>query len=456
MIIQDENSGPFPGGASAITPLRGRPRDSRYNFWMRFCRVACAILLLYWSASAQEKSASAPQFVTVPLTIDHNRVVIEVSVLLSNGATQRVRAWVDNGTPDLYISRHLATSMDCNGQICLGAPPVEMTIGGMTIPLGGRVPGAGIKEAKIPLRSGDATSVIAPGMNAEINIPSTVLRRYDVLIDFPDRRFSIGAPGTIHFRGPSGKVQIDAENGLIQVPSQIEKKKYTFALDLGASISFLSVEVFDKLAAAHPDWPQMTGAVGPVNMWGTDEETKWRVMRIDRLQYGPLFLTDVAVAALPTNYVDFLEKPTGESQVGILGSSALLNYRVGIDYAHSTVYFEFGRMFSFPDFDVIGLTLRPEDDGRFTILGVADFEGKPSLPAGPDGVQAGDHLVAVDNIPVGGSTLGQVWNMLGGTPGQERRLTIEHGGRQFTVAAKVQHFLGELPDEDEKERKKKK
>jgi hypothetical protein len=420
---------------------------------MRFCPAACVILVFCWSVGAQEKPAPAPQVVTVPLTIDHNRVVIEANVLLSNGTTQRVHAWVDNGIPDLYVSRHLSPGMDCNGQICFGTPPVEMTIGGMTIPLGGRVPGVGIKQAKILLRSDDATTVIAPGMNAEINIPSTVLRHYDVLIDFPDRKFTIGAPGTIHFRGPSGKVQINAENGLIQVPSQSEKKKCTLALDLGASISFLSAEMFDTLSAAHPDWPHMTGAVGPVNMWGADDETKRRAMRIDRLQYGPLFLTDVAVVALPTNYVDFIERPTGES-AGILGSSALLNYRVGLDYAHSTVYFEFGRMFNFPDFDVIGLTLRPEDDGRFTILGVADFEGKPSLPTGADGVQAGDHLVTVDGIPVGGSTLGQVWNMLGGTPGQERKLTIERGGRQFTVAAKVQHFLGELPDEGERKKNK--
>ncbi len=65
---------------------------------------------------------------------------------------------------------------------------------------------------------------------------------------------------------------------------------------------------------------------------------------------------------------------------GLLGAQALLNYRVGIDYAHSTVYFDIGRIVQFPDFDVMGLILRPEDDGRFTILGVADFNGKPSVP----------------------------------------------------------------------------
>jgi hypothetical protein len=274
-----------------------------------------------------------------------------------------------------------------------------------------------------------------------------------VLIDFPGHKFSIGLPGAIQFRGPSGKVQVNAENGLIQVPTQIENKKYNLALDIGASISFLSEEVFDKFAAAHPDWPHMTGAVGSANMWGLDEEPQWKLMRVDRVQYGPLFLANVVVVDFPKDRMDYFTKRAGIPTAGLLGTNALLNYRVGLDYAHSTVYFEFGRMFNFPDFDLIGLTLRPEDDGRFTILGVADFEGKPSVPQGADGVQRGDRLVAVDGIPVLGSTMGQVWNMLRGTPGQERKLTIERGGHEFTVATTVQHFLGELPDEKEKKRK---
>ncbi len=359
---------------------------------------------------------------------------------------------MDNGNPDLYLSRRLATllglAVSCDDHECSSPPPPEIGIDGMRIPL------TAIKQAKIPLKPVNAASVLAPGMNAEINLPSSILRHYDVLFDFPGHKFSIGSPGTIRFRGPSGKVQINAENGLIQVPSQIENKKYNLALDVGACISFLSQDLFDKLAAAHPDWPHMTGAVGSANMWGLDEEPKWKVMRVDRVQYGPLFLTNVPVVAFPTDRMDFFEKRAGIATAGLLGSNALLNYRVGLDYAHSTVYFEFGRMFSFPEFDVIGLVLRPEDDGRFTILGVADFEGGASLPAGPEGVQPGDHLVAVNDIPVRGSTMGQVWAMLGGTPGQQRQLTLDREGRQFKVVAKVQHFLGELPDEKEKKKKK--
>ena len=64
-------------------------------------------------------------------------------------------------------------------------------------------------------------------------------------------------------------------------------------------------------------------------------------------------------------------------------------------------------------------------------------------------------MIAVNDNPVHGATLGAVWSLLGGTPGQERVLTIERAGKQFTVTAQVQHFLAETPDTDEKKGKHK-
>ncbi len=412
--------------------------------------IAASLLIFLPALAAQEKSASTaePKSVTVPAAIDHNRVVIPVDLRLADGSTQTVRAWVDTGNPELDLSRRVATllglTVTCGDKGCTAPAPREIVIGGMTISL------ADLKVTKIPLLPVNSAAVMVSGMNAEINLPSSILRHYDVLVDFPKRKFSIGVPGTIHFQGSSGKVQINRENGLIQVPSQIERKKYNLALDLGASISFLSEDLFGKLAAAHPDWPRMTGAVGSANMWGGDEETKWQVMRVDRVQYGPLFLTNVPFVSLSKPVMEFFEKRAGIATAGLVGSEVLLNYRVGLDYAHSTVYFDIGRMFNFPDFDVVGLVLRPEDDGRYTILGVADLEGKSSV----EGVQPGDHLDAVNDIPVHGRTMGQVWSMLGGAPGQEKKLTIERGGKQFSVAAKVGHFLGEVPEDTEHRKKR--
>jgi len=441
---------------STLSALPCEPRvpsalkvSSRYNLFMR--RRSLLALVLTVAALAQSAPQPTPQpeskSVIVPITLDHSRVLIDVGILLPDGSTQRIRGWVDNGNPDLYLSRRIATllglDVTCGEHACSAPPPREILIGGMKVSL------AALKEAKIPLKPVAGAAVIFPGLPAQINIPSTILRNYDVLINFPGHELTIAPRGTMKFNGESTKVIVNPENGLVQVPAKIENKKYNLALDVGSSISFLSQELFDKLASARPNWPHMTGAVGPANMWGLDDEPQWKLMRVDRLQFGPLFLTNVPVVDFPKDRMAFFEKRAGISTAGLLGADVLANYRVGLDYAHSTVYFDIGRLFNFPEFDVIGLTLRPEDDGRFTMLGVADYDGKRSVPE----VQKGDHLVAVDDIPLPGNSTGQVWLMLGGEPGKQRKLTIERDGKQFTVTATVRHFLGETPDSGESKRK---
>jgi len=423
---------------------------------MRLSTALIALVFLAVSAVAQDagKPQPEPKSVTVPVTLDHNRVVIDVYLPLSDGSTKRVRGWVDTGDPELQMSQRMAKLMGlaitCDANTCSAPSPREIMIGAMKISL------AALKEVRIPLKPGSAASVMVPGMSAEIKIPSSVLRNYDVLINFPDREFSIGLPGSLNFKGVKSKMLVNA-SGFIQIPSKIANKNYSLGLDVGSSISFLSEELFDKLAAAHTEWPRMTGAVGPANMGELgDDEPKWKLVRVDRLQYGPLYLTDVAVANFPKTFSAFFEKDAGSAIAGLLGSNALMNYRIGLDYAHSAAYFDIGNTFKFPEFDVVGLILRPEDDTRFTILGVADFEGRPSVPSGDDGIQPGDHLVAVDGIPVPDSTLGQVWSLLEGSPGQERKLTIEREGKQFNVVAKVQHFLGKTEDGQAKEKSAKK
>ena len=171
---------------------------------MRVLTVAYILILFTFQLLAQEKSAAPVEAksVTVPATIDHNRIVINAEVRLPDGSTQTIRAWMDNGNAELDLSRRLATllglNVTCGEHECTSPPPREIVVGGMTIPLKA-VKEA--KEAKIPLKPVNGAAVLAPGMNVDINIPSIVLRNYDVLVDFPEHKFTIGMPGTIHFRG---------------------------------------------------------------------------------------------------------------------------------------------------------------------------------------------------------------------------------------------------------------
>src|SRR5271165_2496719 len=121
------------------------------------------VLILTSACLAQNSSKSA----AIPITLDHNRVIIDVDIPLPDGSTTRIRGWVDNGNPDLYLSRRVATLMGlavtCDDKACSAPPPREIAIGGMKIPL------AAVKQAKIQLRPVNAASVIAPGMSAEIS-----------------------------------------------------------------------------------------------------------------------------------------------------------------------------------------------------------------------------------------------------------------------------------------------
>ena len=172
------------------------------------CRVL-VFLVLITVALAQNSPKPQPETksVTVPVMLDHNRVTIDVDIPLPDFSTKRIRGWVDYGNPDLYLSRHVATLMGlnvmCGEHECSAPPPHDITIGGMKISL------AAVKEAKTPLKPVAAAAVLAPGMTAEINLPSIVLRNYDALINFPDHEFTIASPGSLKFKGVTAKVIVN-------------------------------------------------------------------------------------------------------------------------------------------------------------------------------------------------------------------------------------------------------
>jgi hypothetical protein len=397
-------------------------------------RSAILAILLALPCAAQ----TAPKSTTVPVTLDHNRIIIDVSLPLPDGTQKRVRGWVDNGNPDVWLSERVAKLMALQptpifketqsfGAIVRDfQAPKEIVVGGMKISL------AGVKEAKMV-----AADSIAPGTSAEINLPSTVLRNYDLVMDYVDRELTLAAPGQVKFTGKSAKAFVNPPNGIVQIPAKIEGKPYQLTIDLGANFSMLAGMLFDTLARDNPKWPRNAGAVGTELFWGAREEPTERALRVPAIEYGPVKLADVGFDILPQTFMSFYRERAGADSSGLIGGNALLNYRVGIDYAHATVYFDQRGSYVAPGIDVVGLTLRPELDGRYTVIGVPQYEGKPAVPE----AKAGDVLLMIDKVPAKGSTMGQIWSLLGGNPGETRVLTLERDGKQFAVSATVRRFL---------------
>jgi hypothetical protein len=397
-------------------------------------RSAILAILLALPCAAQ----TAPKSTTVPVTLDHNRIIIDVSLPLPDGTQKRVRGWVDNGNPDVWLSERVAKLMALQptpifketqsfGAIVRDfQAPKEIVVGGMKISL------AGVKEAKMV-----AADSIAPGTSAEINLPSTVLRNYDLVMDYVDRELTLAAPGQVKFTGKSAKAFVNPPNGIVQIPAKIEGKPYQLTIDLGANFSMLAGMLFDTLARDNPKWPRNAGAVGTELFWGAREEPTERALRVPAIEYGPVKLADVGFDILPQTFMPFYRERAGADSSGLIGGNALLNYRVGIDYAHATVYFDQRGSYVAPGIDVVGLTLRPELDGRYTVIGVPQYEGKPAVPE----AKAGDVLLMIDKVPAKGSTMGQIWSLLGGNPGETRVLTLERDGKQFAVSATVRRFL---------------
>jgi hypothetical protein len=381
---------------------------------------------------------TAPQSATVPVTLDHNRIIIDVYLPLPDGIQKRVRGWVDNGNAELWVSERVAKLMalqpvaDAKETEVLGAKvriaqaPSEVVIGGMKVAL------AGVKDAKVMVADS-----IAPGSSAEINLPSTVLRNYDLIMDYVDRELTIAAPGQAKFAGKSAKAFVNPPNGLLQVPAKVEGRPYQLTLDLGSCFSMLAGDVFQKLAQDNPKFPRNTGAVGPELFWGMEQEAKTQALRVPAIEYGPLTLAQVGFEQLPQEFMTFYRQRAGAETSGLIGGSALVNYRVGIDYAHATVYFDERGSYVAPGIDVVGLTLRPELDGGYTVIGVPEYEGKPAVPD----AKAGDVLVSIDKVPAKGGTMGQIWSLLGGSPGDTRVLKLEREGKPFSVNATVRRFL---------------
>jgi len=402
----------------------------------------------------------------VPMTLDHNRMVVTAEIQRQDGSWRPVRLWVDTGNPEFFLSealaRDLGLDLSAAGEGAAGgalevAAPTSVRLGGMALDFQG-----------VTSRVMFEPRWLFDTMHNDANLPSTVLQRYHVIFDYPKAALTIAQPGSLTPRGARAPASVNRTTGIVQLDAVIAGEAFSFALDNGASYSFASAETITRLSDQHPDWPRCVGAVGCANIWGWwPREGAWPVLRVPELEWGGVRLTGVGLVGLPaffpggTTVGASYSRKTARPVEGFLGPNAFKAFRVEIDYADSAVYFapddgtaahartdagtgthaaaqaSSGTQDDTHDMDLVGLTLRLGTDGRYLVIGVAEKNGQPTVA----GVMPGDVLLEVGGLNATGATMGSVVDALRGNPGDVRTLVLERDGMRIVVDARIERIL---------------
>jgi len=368
---------------------------------------------------------------TVPIDLRDNRIFVELTCVRPNGSPRQARFQVDSGGGSVILSESLSYDLALKS---LGSPLREEgeTFQPVTSPE--------IRIGEMPLDLSHVHTIVAvgskseftPGSGAEGFVPARLLRNYEVVFDYPARRFTMAQPGTLKPRGMPVPSPIGESSGFPRIELTVDGEKYGFLLDTGAAYTMISETLIDKWRAAHPDWPHCEGAVGEANMVGASD-SKAEMLRLPAMQWGSFDLPRVGVVSRPRGTFEQWMSPMMTAPiVGSIAGNVLRGFRIEIDYLHGVTYLEKGSAADPEALNTVGVVIGAHADSSYTVGGTAQCGGKNLV----EGVQPGDKLVRINNWAVSGS-LADVLDELEGTPREVKNLVVERDGRQLTIKTTV-------------------
>lgn len=408
--------------------------------WSLSRTLVVAISVFGTSATA---FSQAPKVATAPLILEDGRVFVELSFRKADGSPRKARTWVDTGGGSVLLTEYLAdelglartgpeTSSDGGREAPVSKPSVFL--GSLPLEVGSTRATHGIGGAFVILGS----QRIAPGIDAEAFLPARVLMHYHVVFDYPGRTFTMAIPGALKPQGKRVPSSIHPESGFPRIELAVDGKTYGFLLDTGAAYTMISRELLENWAAAHKDWPRLIGAVGEANMLRDKTDADLLLLRLPRMQWGPIELRNVgAVSRRPGIFETYMTRMMSAPIVGAIAGNVLKAFRVDIDYPNGAVYIEKKGEVDSNDLNCVGLILGAADDGTYLVTGIAQQHGKEVI----EGIRAGDQLISVDGFQVTGSSRDRVIRSLQGRPGERRRLRLSRDGKNFEVEAVIRHLL---------------
>lgn len=390
-----------------------------------FPLVALLITMIACALPAAGSRRTGAHEVAVPLHFEQYRPYAELTLTGPSGKPVRALFWLDTGGGPIILSGPLSARLGLKA-----SGKTFKAEGNVISPTG--VPQIQVAGMALKLTQAKAFLVISKkptleGTGAEGAFPLRVLRKYQVVLDYPHARWTIADQGALRPEGQRIAAHF-SQFGFMAVSAKVGGKPYGFLLDSGAQYCMISEKELVAWQKQHPHWAHVTGAYGPANMMLGPAEASFRMLRIGVLELGPFTLKGIGSVSRPAgNYERMMSRLTGRPVIGSIGGNLLRHFRVDIDYPESRLYLKRESAGGGTPLDMVGIMLEPLGRG-YAIVRVANDE---------TALRKGDVLLRIGDAPISGLTTAEIMRKIAGIPGATRKLTIERNQITLSANAKV-------------------
>jgi len=376
----------------------------------------------------------AVHHVTIPMSVEGNAPIITITFNTTQGVLRTARFLFDSGGGAIILGEGLAKDLGLKAK---GAVLSEdgQQYQQVNLPTGfvGEMP-INLETSKAFVHVG-TNSFISNRDKVDGMLPGKALEHYQIVVDYPQHRFSLGEAGTFPHQGEKLPCPYIVSSGHPRLDVGIGGSTYGFLLDTGTQITLMREDILKQWAKEHPDWPRSIGAAGPAND-GADPDDDF-LLRIPRLQLGSFTTKHVAVASRPNEIYSATTYETPAAIAGALGGNVLSQFRVEVDYPDQLCFFERSGKEQANDFDTVGLVLDTNSSGQLVVRAVSSTASAVTRQY----IQPGDVIVQIgdsDNAPY---TLTKAAQALSGAVGERKHLLILRRGEPISVTVVVSRIL---------------
>jgi hypothetical protein len=210
-----------------------------------------------------KEPASAQAQATIPLRVEGNRPLVELTLSRADGTSRKATFLVDSGGGGFVMVESLAKDL---GLTWVGWTKEE----GQKFSLIEKAPKVSVGEfpleldpvrVLVVLEKENMLPAAAPG-HADGLLPGHVLSKYHVVFDYPAGKFTVAAPGALESKGDALPMPVAKKSGFPRTEIEVDGEKLGFLVDTGASFTMVSEVLLKRWGEKHPDWPRAKGEVG--------------------------------------------------------------------------------------------------------------------------------------------------------------------------------------------------